>query len=179
MAYPKTDDFYRECMALYTFDHSLNKFMEDRRKGEIEWKEPAGNTCPYGVRLTVGSYVLLAHHLVWRMVHGEWPNGYQVKHLDDDVFNNDPANLAAPGRGRKKKTNAAGMVDFLKMIGVSDRQLHRMQVEQVREKLGEIEALKLELHHGMIDQDQYEDALEVLADDEKRKRRESGKPLIK
>lgn len=175
MAYPKTDDFYRECMALYTFDHSLNKFMEDRRKGDVEWKEPAGNTCPYGVRLTVGSYVLLAHHLVWRMVHGEWPNGYQIKHLDDDVFNNNPSNLAAPGRNRKKKTNAVKMVDFLKMIGVSDRQLNRMQVERVREKMGEAEALKLEFQLGMIDQEQYDDALEVLEGDEKEKRNTLGK----
>lgn len=173
MAYPKTDDFYRECLALYTFDYSLNKFMEDRCKGDVQWKEPAGNTCPYGVRLTVGPYVLLAHHLVWRMVHGEWPNGYQVKHLDDDVFNNDPANLAAPGRNRKKKASAAGIVDFLKSVGVSDRQLNRMQVERVREKLGEAEALKLELHYGMIDQEQYDDALDVMADDAKEQRRAS------
>lgn len=175
MAYPRTDDFYRQCMALVTFDHSLNKFMEDRHKGDVHWKEPAGTTCPYGVRLTVNNHHVLAHHIVWRMVHGEWPNGYQVKHLDDDVFNNDPANLAAPGRNRKKKASATGMVDFLKTLGVSDRQLNRMKVERVREKLGEAEALKLELQLGMIDQEQYEDAVEVLANDEKDQRRALGK----
>jgi hypothetical protein len=37
-----------------------------------------------------------------------------------------------------------------------------MQVEQVREKMGDLEALKLELHHGMIDQEQYEDAIDLL-----------------
>jgi hypothetical protein len=171
MAYPKTDDFYRECMAHFTFDYSLNKFMADHHKGDVHWKEPAGCTSPYGVRLTVGPYVLLSHHLVWRMTHGEWPKGYHVKHLDDDVFNNDPANLFAPGR--KKKQKNTGTVDFLKSLGVSDRQLHRMQVEQVRAKMGDLEALKLELHYGMIDQDQYEDALEVLESDHRRELREN------
>jgi len=170
MAYPKTDDFYRDCMARYTFDHSLNKFMEDMQKGDVHWKEPAGTTCPYGVRLSVGPYVLLAHHLVWRMVHGEWPNGYQVKHLDDDVFNNDPANLAAPGRNKKRKASG-NMVDFMKTLGLSERQLNRMQVERVREKMGDLEALKLELQFGMIDQEQYTDALEFMDNDAKEKRR--------
>ena len=160
MAYPKTDDFYRQCLALYTFDHSLNKFMADHHKGDVHWKEPAGCTSPYGVKLTVGPHILLAHHLVWRMVHGEWPKGYHVKHLDDDVFNNEPSNLVAPGR--KKKQKSTSTVDFLKSLGLSDRQLHRMQVEQVREKMGDLEALKLELHHGMIDQEQYEDAIDLL-----------------
>jgi len=169
MAYPKTDNFYRECVARYTFDHDLNKFMEDRHKGDVHWKEPAGTTCPYGVRLSVGPYVLLAHHLVWRMVHGEWPNGYQVKHLDDDVFNNAPANLAAPGRNKKRK-KSTDVIDFMKSMGLSERQLHRMQVEKVRETLGELEAIKLELEFGMIDQEQYEDALEMLDSDSKHNR---------
>ena len=171
MAYPKTDNFYRECLAQFTFDHSLNKFTELHRKADIEWREPAGNTCPYGVRLTVGAYVVLAHHLVWRMVQGEWPSGYHVKHLDDDVFNNDPANLVAPGRGRKRKTAASGVVDFLKQLGLSERQLNRMQVERVRETLGELEALKLELQFGMISEEQHSDALEVIENDLKESRK--------
>jgi hypothetical protein len=170
MAYPKTDDFYRECMARFTFDHSLNKFMEDRHKADFAWKEPAGTTSPYGVRLTVNNHYVLAHHLVWRMVHGEWPNGYQIKHLDDDVFNNAPANLAAPGRNKKRKKTAS-VVEFMKALGLSERQLHRMQVEKVRETLGELEAVKLELEFGMIDQEQYEDALEALDSDAKDQRR--------
>jgi hypothetical protein len=172
MAYPKTDDFYRECMARFTFDHDLNKFMETRHKADFSWKEPAGTTTPYGVRLTVNNCHVLAHHLVWRMIHGDWPTGYQVKHLDDDVFNNDPANLSAPRRNKKRK-RATDVVDFLKSLGVSDRQLNRMQVEQVRAKMGDLEALKLELHYGMIDQDQYEDALEVLESDQRREFREN------
>lgn len=173
MAYPKTDNFYRKCMAQFTFDHSLNKFMELRRKADIEWREPAGNTCPYGVRLTIGPYVVLAHHLVWRMVQGEWPNGYQIKHADDDVFNNDPANLVAPGRGRKRKTSTMGMVDFLKQLGLSERQLNRMKVERVRDTLGEAEALKLELQFGMIDQEAFDDAIEDLQKEADEKKRNS------
>ena len=49
--------------------------------------------------------------------------------------------------------------------------LDRMQVERVREKMGEMEALKLELQFGMIDQEQYDDALEVLDSDAKEQRR--------
>lgn len=172
MAYPRTDDFYRDCMARFSFDHSLNKFMEDRRKADFTWKEPAGSTCPYGVRLTVNNHYVLAHHLVWRMVHGEWPNGYQVKHLDDDVFNNDPANLAAPGRNTKRKAvQSKSVADFAKSLGLSERQLNRMQIERVHEKMGEREALKLELHFGMIDQEQYDDALEMLDSEAKEQRR--------
>jgi hypothetical protein len=88
------------------------------------------------------------------------------------VFNNDPANLSAPRRNKKRK-RATDVVDFLKSLGVSDRQLNRMQVEQVRAKMGDLEALKLELHYGMIDQDQYEDALEVLESDQRREFREN------
>lgn len=170
MAYPKTDNFYHECMALYSFDYSLNKFMEERRKSDVRWKEPAGSTCPYGVRLTIGAHVVLAHHLVWRMTQGEWPTGYQIKHADDNVFNNDPLNLVAPGRNRKRKKSAVDVVDFMKSLGLSERQLKRMQIERVRATLGELEALKLELQFGMISEDQYNDALEVMDNDVKDQR---------
>lgn len=161
MSYPKTTEFFTECLSQFTFDEETGKFMERRSKDGHDWLEPAGRITAYGVRLTVNLCQLPAHHLAWRMTHGEWPT-YHVKHLDGNVCNNRPDNLHAPGKAKQDKKHKGNVVPFLKSLGLSDRQIKRMAVDKVRETLGEGAALELELKHGLIDSEEYAERVKEL-----------------
>lgn len=161
MTYPKTTEFFNECLAVLSFDEETGKFMEHRTKDGHSWLEPAGRLTAYGVRLTVNLHQLPAHHLTWRMFHGEWPT-YHVKHLNGDVTDNRPLNLHAPGKAKQDKKHKGGMVPFLKSLGVSDRQIARMSVDNVRKTSGELVALDLEKRLGLITAREYTERIEEL-----------------
>jgi len=56
----------------------------------------------------------------------------------------------------------AAAVKFYKAIGVTDNQIKRMQVDRVREKFGDFDALETEYRLGLIDKAAYVDALNDL-----------------
>jgi hypothetical protein len=157
MAYPKTDEFLNQCLTAVSFDKNAGEFMEARTNGNHSWLEPAGRTTKYGRCLTIGNYEILAHHLVWRIIHKEWPN-YHVKHVNQDVFDNRPENLHAPGKAKYDKKKST-LTSFLKTIGVSDRQMHVMIIENARKNLGERAAIDLELRFSFITKDEHAEAL--------------------
>lgn len=161
MSYPKTDDFLNQCLALFTFDESTGEFMEQRTKGAHSWLEPAGRTTKYGIRLTVDKYEILAHHLAWRILHGEFPS-YHVKHLNNDVFDNRPENLHAPAKERHDKQKKGLIVPFLRSLGYSQNQINRYSVELTRERFGDAAAIDAELKHGFITPKEHAEALEEL-----------------
>ena len=161
MGYPKTDDFLNQCLAVLTYDQSAGEFMETRTKGTHSWFEPAGRTTKYGTRLTVGKYEILAHHLAWRILKGEWPS-YHVKHLNNDAFDNRPENLHAPGKERHDKKSKGLLVPFLRSLGYSQNQINRYSVEVARERFGDAAALDAELKHGFITIKEHATALKEL-----------------
>jgi len=148
VAYPKTDEFFNQCLNAVTFDRKHGEFLKSRTNGNHSWLEPAGRTTKYGRCLTIGNYEILAHHLVWRIIHKEWPN-YHVKHVNQDVFDNRPENLHAPGKAKHDKKKST-LSSFLKTIGVSDRQMQVMIIENTRKNLGERAALDVELKFKFI-----------------------------
>jgi hypothetical protein len=122
----------------------------------------AGTVTPFGVRLTTRKRAVMAHHLAWRIYKGEWPKA-NIKHRSGDVVDCREENLYSPGeeaaRKAEKKSNDKATLAFYKAIGLDERQLKRMQVEKVREKLGEFEALQLEYRLGLINKAAYTEAL--------------------
>lgn len=163
MPYPKTDEFFTQCMQSLTYDESNAVFMRRQfnKDGSVSWLEPAGVRTVYGIRLKVGNHVLLAHHLVWRMFHGVWSN-HHIKHKDNDVANNRIDNLHIPGERRKPKTKPE-IVTFLNALGVSDRQIKRMTIEKIRNSQGEKAAIDAELMFGMISKDNHAQLVSNLA----------------
>jgi hypothetical protein len=161
MGYPKTDDFLNQCLATFSFDGNTGEFMEPKTKGSHSWLEPAGRTTSQGVRLTIGNYEILAHHLAWRILHGEWPS-YHVKHLNKDCFDNRPENLHAPGKEKHDKKKKGSTVPFLRSLGYSQNQINRHAVEVTRERFGERAALDVELKFGLITQSEHAEQVAQL-----------------
>lgn len=125
----------------------------------------AGTITPTGIRLTTSKRHVMAHHLAWRIYKGEWPLT-NIKHRDSDVTNCKEENLYCPGaeaaqKAERKQRNAE-MLKFYLSIGITQKQLKRMQVDRVREKLGELDALGLELEFGFITKKQYKQAVQDL-----------------
>jgi hypothetical protein len=122
----------------------------------------AGTVTPFGVRLTTSKRAVMAHHLAWRIYKGEWPRA-NIKHRSDDVVDCREENLYSPGedaaRKAEKKLNNKAALTFYKAIGLTERQLKQMQVEKVREKLGDFDALQLEHRLGLISKTAYTEAM--------------------
>lgn len=169
MAYPKTTDFYRECRSAFQFDESDGKFYKHHWNHDrsVTWLEPTGRTTAFGVYLALDSYQLPAHHLVWRMMTGNWPE-HHVKHKNKDVNDNRPFNLYSPGeeRSRRKAANKGNAITlFLKSIGVTDRQMKRLAVQRVRDTKGELAALDMELSLNLISKEEHAEEVQRLNDD--------------
>ena len=161
MAYPKTNEFFEQCINAFTFDEETGRFFETRTKNDFTWKEPAGSVTAVGLRLTVAKSYVMAHHVVWRMVHGEWPN-YYIKHLNGDNLDNRPANIYAPLKAKQDKNNGGQFGMFLKSIGVNNKQLNLMKIERVREKLGDKAALEFAKDQGFIDTAEFKKRMGYL-----------------
>ena len=162
MAHPKTDEFFNRCMSALTYDSAMGVFMRQQTNKDrsVTWFEPAGRRMVYGIRIRIGDHEVFAHHLVWRMKHGHWPE-HHVKHKDGDNGNNRAENLHTPGKDRKKP-KASQMADFMKSLGMSERQLKRVMVERVRNQQGDKAALAAELSFKMITQEQHDEAITQL-----------------
>jgi hypothetical protein len=126
----------------------------------VTWFEPAGRRMVYGIRIRIEDYEVFAHHIVWRMIHGYWPENH-VKHKDGDVGNNRAENLHMPGKDRKKPKNSQ-MADFLKSLGMSERQIKRIAVERIRETQGEKAAIDAQFANGMIDSEERDRQMSYL-----------------
>lgn len=161
MSYPKTDDFLKQCTAAFSFDKDTGVFFETRTKGVHTWQEPAGSITAVGLRLTVAGCYVMAHHVVWRMTHGEWPT-YKVKHSNGDKFDNRPSNLYAPSKIKQDKNNQGPLGSFLKSIGISDKQMNNIKVQRVREKLGDRAALEFAKDQGFIDTAEFNKRIRKL-----------------
>jgi hypothetical protein len=74
--------------------------------------------------------------------------------------------LYSPGEEAAKKLEKKRAIDaamkFYKAIGVTENQIKRMQVDKVREKFGEFDALEMEYRLNLIDKKRYAKALEEL-----------------
>lgn len=162
MAYPKTDQFFDRCMSLLTYDEAMGVFMQRQTNKDktVSWLEPAGTRIVYGIRLRIDSHEVFAHHLVWRMAHGAWPE-HHVKHKDRDVGNNRLGNLHTPGKDRKKP-KASPLVNFMMSLGVSERQLKRIKIENVRTNKGDAAAIDTEYQFGLIDKEERDRQLDQL-----------------
>jgi hypothetical protein len=165
MSYPKTDDFYNQCLEMFTFNDELGIFFQNYSKDGHSWREPAGSSIASGRRLTVGHSYVMAHHLAWRMFHGEWPY-YNIKHRNGNNHDNRKTNMYAPGKAVKdRKIEAArreSVLGFLASIGVSEKQLKTNQVAKVRETHGPAMALDLEHNLGLITRDEYAERVKEL-----------------
>lgn len=161
MTYPKTDEFLKQCAASFSFDESAGVFFKECTKGSHTWKEPAGSITAAGIRLTVANCYVMAHHVVWRMKRGEWPN-YHIKHLNGDKFDNRPENLRAPTKEKQDKNNQGSFGSFLKSIGISDKQMNTIKVQKVREKLGDRAALEFAKEQGFIDTAEFNKRIKNL-----------------
>lgn len=165
MAYPKTDEFFNQCLTSFSFDEQTGAFFETRTKGDHTWQEPAGIITTGGIRLTVKHTYVMAHHLIWRMTHGEWPN-YLIKHVDKNNLNNHPDNLCAPARAKhEKKKKESQMIPFLLSLGYSDKQVKRYIVEMTRERFGESLALDTELKMKLITKNQHKKKRQELEEE--------------
>jgi plasmid maintenance system killer protein len=169
MSYPKTDEFFNQCMDVLTFDDESGEFFVTRTKGAHTWQEPAGTITTAGLRLTVNKTYVMAHHLVWRMKQKEWPD-YQIKHSNGNIFDNRSFNLCAPNKDKpKQRQKQSTAKPFLLSLGYSEKQINRHLVETTRERFGESLALDLQLKLKMISAAEHEKRrlileAEVLAD---------------
>lgn len=127
----------------------------------------AGTTTPFGVRLTTRKRAVMAHHLAWRIYKGEWPRA-NIKHRNNDVVDCREENLYSPGeeaaKKMQKKQSGKTTLAFYKAIGLTERQLKQAQVDKVREKFGDFEAIELEHKLGLTSDAAYTEAMLRLRD---------------
>jgi hypothetical protein len=162
------DSLLDAALERYHFDKETGHFFDVVRSLDgqrIPTGRFAGTVTPFGVRLTTSKRHVMAHHLAWRIYKGEWPNA-NIKHRNGEVVDCREENLYSPGaeaaKKLEKKRNMTAAVKFYKTIGVTDNQIKRMQVERVREKFGDFDALDMEYRLGLIDKAAYVDALNDL-----------------
>lgn len=155
------DSLLEAVLERYHFDRETGHFFVVVRgmAGEpIVTGQFAGTTTPVGIRLTTKLRHVMAHHLAWRVYKGEWPVT-NIKHRDGDVMNCKEENLYSPGaeaaKKAEKKRKARETMKFFSSIGITDKQLKRMQVDRAKELFGTAEALQLELKFGLITQTQF------------------------
>jgi hypothetical protein len=162
------DSLLDAALERYHFDRETGHFfviVRDISGEPIRTGQFAGTVTPVGIRLTTKLRHVMAHHLAWRIYKGAWPMA-NIKHRDGDVMNCKEDNLYSPGveaaKKAEKKRNDQTMLKFYKSIGVTDNQLKRVQVEKVRKKLGDFDALDMEYRLGLIDKARYAEALDQM-----------------
>lgn len=62
---------------------------------------------------------LLAHRVIWMIVHGKIPDGYEIDHINGDRSDNRLANLRAVAPGENQKNNCAPINNTSGVVGVS------------------------------------------------------------
>ena len=162
------DSLLEAALDRYHFDQETGHFFEVvcLPNGErITTGRFAGVVTPFGVRLVTKLRHVMAHHLAWRIYKGEWPRA-NIKHRNGEVVDCREVNLYSPGEEAAKKLEKKRATDaamkFYKAIGVTENQIKRMQVDKVREKFGEFDALEMEYRLNLIDKERYAKALEEL-----------------
>ena len=137
------DALLEDALRLYHFDRDSGcffKIIQDVNNQPVITGKFAGTTTPTGIRLTVRTRHLMAHHLAWRLFEGEWPIA-NVKHLDGDVTNCKAANLYSPQAVKVKYKRKSQELDkqaaFFKSIGITNETRTRALLDQVRADKGE------------------------------------------
>lgn len=156
----RNPETFENAQSLYHYDQEdgwFYRIARDKEGNSIVTDAPAGLSTIAGVRLTVGREYVMAHHLAWRILYGEWPTN-KVSHRDGDNLNNRPENLHSPGQtaaelARKKeetKAKTEAQKQFLDSIGVTRGALEELRLDRIRKTLGEKAYLVAALDAGFI-----------------------------
>ena len=165
---PMDDSILTAALLRYHYDeatgHFFHAFISFDGIRTITGKF-AGTTTPTGVRLTILGKHVMAHHLAWRIIHGEWPVS-NVKHRNNNLADCSAENLYSPGvhkaRERKVAAELKAHADFLAGMGITRRNLEDVHLEKVRATKGERQYI-LQIHTmGRINDDQRNELLKEL-----------------
>ena len=153
--------FASRAAAAFHLDETNGKFYKvitARDGSRVITDDEAGTMTPVGIRLQFEGRYFQAHHLAWFIAHGSWPT-HKVTHLDGDVGDNRPGNLASPlslkdheeQRNNELKDKAAAAMGFMKSIGITEEMIQDHALETIRKNQGEETAIEVMHQWGRID----------------------------
>lgn len=100
-----SDERIREVLS---YDHQTGKFSRNDKYGS---RDQPGSLHRYKnrnlvyQRIGIDGRQMFSHQLAWLFIHGEWPSGFEIDHINGDGLDNRACNLRRATRA-ENSTNA-------------------------------------------------------------------------